>query len=471
MRAWPESLPKRAPRSVSRPATVLHVITGLNTGGAEMVLARLLAHPAMTAGGLSHEVLSLLPIGAVADRLQGAGIRIHSIDMARGWPGPIKLLRLAGIIHRVRPAIIQGWMYHGNLAGLVGRALQLRRPTLLWNMRHSLADIAREPVRTRAVIRLGARFSGVPTAIIYNSAVAARQHEAIGYDNDHAVMIPNGFDCQVFAPRAGADAMLRRKFGIRKEATVVALVARAHPMKSVDVLVEAVRRARAAGHDLHLLLVGTGMESPEPGIAAALAQLPADRVTLAGEQRDVSEWLPGVDMLAVASSWGEGFPNILGEAMASGVACVATDVGDSAAILDKTGLVVPPGDADALAKALGRLDRLGRLGRQMIGQAARNRIIEHYSLDQVAARYAELYRRFAPLRLGSSLMQESAGELYRVAHAAPGEALPQDAEGARRARRGALAADGHAAPLPVPSSSNAAAAILPGSPFDRWVTR
>ena len=405
--------------AVTRAATVLHVITGLNTGGAEMVLARLLAHPTMSAGGLGHEVLSLLPVGAVADRLQASGVPLHSIDMERGWPGPIKLANLAGIVRRVRPAIIQGWMYHGNMAGLVGRALQMRRPPLLWNMRHSLADIAREPSRTRAVIRLGARFSAVPEAIIYNSAVAARQHEAIGYRNDNSIVIPNGFDCQVFAPRVGADSMLRRKFGIRRDATVVAQVARAHPMKSVDVLVAAVRRARAAGHDLHLLLVGNGMDKPDRALAEALAQLPADKVTLAGEQRDVSEWLPGVDILVVASSWGEGFPNILGEAMASGVACIATDVGDSATILDKTGLVVPPGNADAIATAHGRLDRLGRLGRQMLGQAARHRIVENYSLDHVAARYADLYGRFAASRLGGGLLFSGADLLQPELPATP----------------------------------------------------
>ncbi len=456
---------------MNRPATVLHVITGLNTGGAEMVLARLLAHPAMTAGGLRHEVLSLLPLGAVAERLDAAGINIHSIDMARGWPGPIRLMRLAGIIRRVQPAIIQGWMYHGNLAGLVGRALQFRRPPLLWNMRHSLADIAREPARTRIVIRLGARFSGIPAATIYNSAVAALQHEAIGYDNDRAIMIPNGFDCQLFAPRAGADLVLRRKFGIRKEATVVALVARAHPMKSVDVLVEAVRRARSAGHDLHLLLVGNGMDRPGPGLSQALAQLPADRVTLAGEQRDVADWLAGVDMLVVASSWGEGFPNILGEAMASGVACIATDVGDSAAIVDQTGLVVPPGDADAMATALSRLERLGKIGRQMIGQAARNRIIEHYSLDHVAARYAELYGRFLPLRLGGGTARRGRGDLPRGVHAMSPEGIANETTGPLRGKRG------QAAVMPPRQAVSGiggsvggdgaatAAAPMPGSPF------
>jgi glycosyltransferase involved in cell wall biosynthesis len=377
--------------------TTLHVITGLNTGGAEAMLAKLVGHCELKRNGTRHEVLSLLPAGPVADRIRDADVPVHTLGMQRGAPGPVHVARLVATVRRLKPCLIQGWMYHGNLAATVACSLSRGSPGLIWNIRHSVADLARETRKTQRVIRLGARLSARPAAIIYNSRTAAEQHHRLGYLEDRTTIIDNGFDCSQFAPDPNAHALLRRLFGIRGEPTIVAMVARAHPMKSVDILIEAVGRARAEGLDLHLLLVGAGMDQLAPAAAQLLAgSIPPDRVTLSGERNDVAKWLPGVDILALSSSWGEGFPNILGEAMACGIPCVTTDVGDARMVVDHTGLVVPPGDAGALALAIGRIDRLGSAGRQMLGRAARARAITHFSLDRVARAYADLYERHMP---------------------------------------------------------------------------
>jgi glycosyltransferase involved in cell wall biosynthesis len=374
--------------------TVLHIITGLNTGGAESMLARLVAHEGLRREGTRHEVLSLLPYGPVANRLRANDVPIHTLGMNRGVPGPVAVARLAGLMRRIRPSVVQGWMYHGNLAAAAGQFSVGNRPPMLWNIRHSISNLDNEPPMTRHVIRAGARLSSRPATIIYNSRAAAAQHEALGYNVDRMCIIGNGFDCNLLAPQPGAGQKLRKLFGIRGKSTVVAMVARAHPMKTPEVLVEAVIRARARGHDLHLLMVGKGMDSPK-GLAARLIaeNLAPEHVTLSDERHDVPEWLPGVDILAVPSSWGEGFPNILGEAMACGVACVSTDVGDSAYVLERSGLIVPPGDAVELAHALERLDRLGPSGRMMLGRAARARAVANFSIDNVADQYAALYER------------------------------------------------------------------------------
>ncbi|WP_188762907.1 glycosyltransferase [Sandarakinorhabdus glacialis] len=381
--------------SDSTPVTVLHIITGLNTGGAETMLAKLVGHPAARRRGLRQEVLSLLVPGTVSERIRAAGIPIHTLGMKRALPGIGSLARLAAIVRRVQPAILQGWMHHGNLAASVAARLQPGRPAVLWNVRHSLADIDVEPRGVRAILRLQARTSHRPRAIIYNSRVAAAQYAAIGFDAGRQAIIPNGFDCTAFAPDPAARGRLRTIFGIGSGAVVVGMVARNHPMKSVDNLIAATALARKAGHDLHLLLVGNGMDSAtlmaSPATAAALAQLPADRMTLSGERADVAHWLPGLDVVALPSSWGEAFPNIIGEAMACGVPCVTTDVGDAGWVVGRTGLVVPPGDIAALAHALGQLARLGASGRRMLGLAARTRAIAEFSLESIAERYAGLY--------------------------------------------------------------------------------
>lgn len=378
------------------PMTVLHIITGLNVGGAETMLARLVSHPVLHRDGARHEVLSLLPFGPIADRIRAAGVPVHTLGMRRSVPGPLAIMRLAGVVRRVRPTLVQGWMYHGNLAATVGATLRFHRPAVLWNIRHSIADIDREPRMTRRVIGACARLSARPSSIIYNSRVAAAQHEALGFLSERSCIIGNGFDCDELSPDPGASARLRALFGIRAGPLVVAMVARAHPMKSPEVLAEAVVRARARGHDLHLLLVGRGMDQPPPAVARIIAEaIPPDRVTLSGERSDVPGWLPGVDILAVPSSWGEGFPNILGEAMACAVPAVATDVGDAAHVLERTGIIVPPGDPAAMAHAIERLVSLGPAGRIMLGRAARARAVSSFSIDRVATQYAVMYERHA----------------------------------------------------------------------------
>ena len=381
---------------VSQPLTILHVITGMNVGGAEAMLTKLVTHPVIAAANQRHEILSLMPLGVVGNRLGEHGHAPRTLGMRGRVPGAREMLRLNRVMHQVKPAIVQGWMHHGNLGAMVGRLLISPRPALMWNVRHSLEDIDREKRMTRHILRFEARRSKLPTAIIYNSRIAAQQHASIGFDSGRETIIPNGFDCTGFQPAKGARARLRSRFGIRSRATVVAMIARNHPMKAPEMLVAAVGMARAAGHDLHLLMVGDNMDTPPPELRRAIAAaLPPDRVTLAGHARDLAEWLPGVDILALPSAWGEGFPNILGEAMACEVACVTTDVGDSGLIVGKTGLVVPPRDHAAMAQALGRLERLGSEGRRLLGRSARARVLSEYSLDDAVVRYTELYARVA----------------------------------------------------------------------------
>jgi glycosyltransferase involved in cell wall biosynthesis len=242
------------------------------------------------------------------------------------------------------------------------------------------------------LLALSARLSRGTSAIIYNSETAARQHEAIGFDRTRSIYIPNGFDSRLYRPDPDGRVRLRALFGIGDAALVIAMVARFHPMKDHAMLAGAIAKARAAGHDLHLLLVGTGMDAPPPELARAIAAaVPADRLTLVGERHDVADWLPGVDILALSSAWGEAFPNILGEAMMCGLSCVATDVGDSAAILGESGIVTPARDASAMAQALADLSREGADGRARRGAAARARAVDRYELDHVARLYHRLY--------------------------------------------------------------------------------
>lgn len=337
-------------------------------------------------------VLSLMTPGVVADRIRAHDVVVRSLGMPEGTLSAAAPFRLLRETRRLRPDLIQGWMHHGNLAATVAAQAVPGRIPVVWNVRHSLVSLSREKPLTRAVLRLGALLSRTTAAIVYNARVSAEQYERFGFHPGRTTVIPNGFDCDRFRPAPDARRLLCRSFGAGEETYLVGMVARHHPMKDVVNLIEAARRVRAAGFDLHLLLIGRGYEAPPAEVmAAAREALPADRLTLSGERLDVASWLPGLDLLVLPSAWGEGFPNILGEAMACGVPCVTTDVGDSAWIVGPHGTVVPPQDAEALAEGIIGLLDLAPEARRQLGEAARARVTELFSLSRVTERYEALY--------------------------------------------------------------------------------
>lgn len=371
---------------------VLHTITGLHVGGAEAMLANLVEHSADAR--IRPIVLSMMAPGPVAGRIRASNVSVRTLDMREGAPSLAAAVRLAREARRIRPDLIQGWMHHGNLAATFASWSSPKRPPAIWNVRHSLVDIALEKPLTRAILRLEARLSRGTAAIVYNSRTAARQYEAFGFETERTIVIPNGFDCARWRPQPGARARLEREFGVSPESVVVAQVTRLHPMKDPETLVEAVRRVRERGLDAHLLLVGRGFERPPAGLATRIkTSLPPERVTLAGERHDVAAWLAGVDILTLPSAWGEGFSNILGEALASGVPCVATDVGDSAWIVGEHGRIAAVRNPEAFAAALAELIELGPEGRRRMGEAGRARVVALFSLAESVRQYEALYEQ------------------------------------------------------------------------------
>ena len=371
---------------------VMHLTTSLDVGGAQAMLAKLVENAAGISRQPRHTVVSLMQPGAIAARLHAHDCPVYDLAMKRGWPTPSAILRLLRITRAIGPDLAQGWMYHGNVAASVAGAFG--RVPVVWNIRHSLNDLGCESRATRMLLKISARLAHRTTAIIYNSQVAAAEHEAIGFPGDRAMIIPNGFDSTRFDPERSRRIKARALFGIPEGPVLICMLARLHPMKDHSMLVRAVARARGAGHDLHLLLVGPGVETPPPSLARAIADaMPSDRITLASERTDISDWLASVDVLALSSAWGEAFPNVLGEAMACGIPCVTTSVGDSAWILDKGGIVVSPRDEVAMGQALADLAEMGPDGRARIGAVGRARVIEHFAIESGGHQYRRLYEQ------------------------------------------------------------------------------
>lgn len=369
---------------------VLHIITGLGSGGAEGMLLKLLS---ASPTHWQSAVVSLGETGVIGSKISELNIPVHALNVSPKWPSPAELFSLITIVRRLRPEIIQGWMPHGNLAAvLAGMSLRKRVP-VLWNVRMSLDDLASEPRITRMLIRLGARLSWYPNRIIYNSQAGARQHEEIGYRTAQTVLIPNGFDCEIFRPSADARRAVHSELGIADDALLVGLIARYHPMKDHGTFLRAAGITARHCENVYFLLAGAGVNVREPALAELTAAEHLDgRAFFWGERSDIPRLTAALDIACSASSRAEGFSNAVGEAMASGVPCVATDVGDSASIIGETGISIPARDPEALARALGRLITDGADRRRRLGLAARQRVEKEFSLPVIVQRYEDLYR-------------------------------------------------------------------------------
>lgn len=324
-----------------RTARVMHVITGLDTGGAETQLALLVG--ARKAAGAEDIVVSLIPGGAVREHLEHAGVAVHDLGMQRGRPSLAGLLRLRSLIRRTKPRIVQSWMYHADLIAAFALRFSGRKNAtpLIWGIRCSDMNLADYGRGLRWTLGLCARYSHVPDMVVANSEAGLKAHVDLGYRPRQSRVIDNGIDTVRYRPDAALRTQVRAELAIDSGVKLVAHVARVDPMKDHETLLAAMRELP----DVELLLIGLGTES--------LATRPGWHGL--GQRADVPRLLSACDLIVASSAYGEGFSNALAEGMASGLPAIATDVGDAARIVGQSGRIVPPRDAQALAKAIHKL--------------------------------------------------------------------------------------------------------------------
>ena len=355
---------------------VMHVITGLGRGGAENQLAALLRANVPSVGRVM--VISLLPGGAHRASLENAGILVHDLGMARGVPGAVALWRLAGLIRRYRPHILHAWLYHAQLLATLGLGIsgRWRRTRLIWGVRCSDLDFAHYGRSMRWVARFCGWLSSWPDAALFNSEAGVAAHRELGFRPRRTELLDNGIDTERFRPDPSLRSQVRAELAIAPTAALIAHVARVDPMKDHATFLAAIDKLDLA----EALLIGTGTERlSAPSNVHAL-----------GPRDDVERLLAAADLIVSSSAFGEGFSNALAEGMASGLPAVATDVGDSARIVGRTGCIVPPREPGLLAEAMDTLLRESKIARATRGAAARRRIEEHFSI----ARATEAHRAF-----------------------------------------------------------------------------
>lgn len=369
---------------------ILHLITTLDSGGAETMLYKLLS--IMDRGLFDHLVVSLAAGGRIQGKIEALGWPVYDLGMSRGKiPSPSAFFHLIDLLKRESPHIVQTWLYHADFLGVLAGCWN-KKVKLVWNIRCAFMDFKSYPSLTRWVVRACAFLSSRPDAVIVNSRAGRLLHERYGYRPKRWEWIPNGFDLDVFRPDLQARKEIRREIGINEEDLAVGMIARFDPMKGISFFLQAARRLQVKMPEVIFILVGPGLEEGHPFFRDhPLRRELGNRLRLLGYRDDVCRILPSLD-LAVSTSLGEGFPNAIGEAMACGIPCVVTDVGDSSLLVGDGGTLVPPGDVEKIASEWERVLRSPVEYREEMGKRGRARIEKFFSLRVIKERYERFYQ-------------------------------------------------------------------------------
>jgi glycosyltransferase involved in cell wall biosynthesis len=374
---------------------ILHIITDLSTGGAELMLERLVMHQSRE-GRYRHHVISLRTLGQVGPRLQAAGIEVEVMGM-NGVAGlALGFVRLVRRIRRLAPDVVQTWMYHADLLGGIAARLAGNR-RILWGVR--IMDISPAIGIARSTM-LSRRFciplsSWVPRRILYVAEAARKVHEALGYDPEKSVVVPNGYSLPPPDAVAASRRRMREELGLAEDALLIGSAGRFSPQKNYRGFVAAAGEIARRFPQARFLILGREITWENDELAGWIREAGiADRFHLVGEQRNVLDWLAALDIFALYSL-SEGFPNVVAEAMSVCVPCIVTDVGDAALLVEDSGILIRSGDLNGLTEGLERLISAGEDERRRLGEAGRRRVEATYSLSVVAERYARLYDELA----------------------------------------------------------------------------
>jgi glycosyltransferase involved in cell wall biosynthesis len=370
---------------------ITHVIVGLNFGGAELMLKRLIAAHDNSLE-YEHCVISLTSLGKVGEDLRGCGVKVSTLGLNSPWGVLSVFLKLRHEISTSSPDIVQTWMYHADfLGGLAARSVGIRR--IIWGVRTT--EIESGGSKVTQVIRKACALlsSSVPSIIVCAANASRIVHEAVGYDATKMLVLSNGFD--VFKLKASGDQVesVRRDANLACEFTVIGSVGRFNKVKDQYNFVQAASILAKKYGGLRFLMVGRDLDTSNVQLMRWISETGVPEVfVLLGEREDVPACLAVMNIFCLHSRT-EGFPNVLGEAMAMGRPSVVTDVGDAAFLLGDSGVVVAKENPELLANGIERLLLLARDDLEALGCKARERILNHFTMGHAQKNFERLYQK------------------------------------------------------------------------------
>lgn len=369
---------------VHQEGAIFFLARSLDRGGAERQLVMLAK--GLATRGRSVAVAVFFGGGVYETELVSAGVRIVHLDKKGRWDVLPFLNRLIQLLRKERPSVLHGYLGVPNILAVALKPL-LPGTHIVWGVRASNMDLSRYDWLSRFAYALECRLARFADGIIANSNAGRNYAIANGFPGDKIVVIPNGIDTDYFRPDPEGRWQVRAEWKIGEHEILVGLVGRLDQMKDHGLFLEAAGRIVRARSDVRFVCVGGGSAAYAETLRQRAAALDlANQLMWVGARDDMPAVYSALDIAISSSSFGEGFSNTIAEAMACGVPCVVTDVGDSAFIVGETGSVVPPGNCDALVAALQTLINLSHEQRRMLGDASRARVVSEFGIDRLIDR-------------------------------------------------------------------------------------
>ena len=371
---------------------IVHVITGLNIGGAELMLFRLISHSTSSGSPNKHVVISLSNHGSLGPEFVKIGIDVVALKMSFGMSFFSGLFYLAVKMRREKPDIVQTWMYHSDLiGGLFARIFTSSK--VVWGVRSTFI-----PQRlfsfTFWLVRLCSIFSYIlPHAIICCANSSKDHHLKLGFAKAKMIAIPNGYDFSSFYPFIKLKHKARRDLGFLQHDLVLGMVGRYDPLKDHENFIRAASMLSVHIPNVRFCIIGRNISWTNKKLISLIDRHDLkDRIMLFGESKQVPYFLSAMDIFCL-SSLSEAFPNVLVEAMAMNLPCVVTNAGDASIILSDNKNVVPVANPELLAKALLKLCLLNKAKREAIGKMNRIKVSQKYGIADIEKKYTSCYTR------------------------------------------------------------------------------
>lgn len=367
---------------------ICHITTGLNVGGAEMFLLNLAT--SLKLHGYQQTIISLLGEGDLSERVQENKIDLIHLGINRYPWTWWRICKLPFLLRKISPDIVQTWLYHADLIGGISSVFVSSK--LVWNVRQTDISIRNNKLEIVLVAKLAAALSRwLPQNIIFCSEKAQQSHVKIGYKKEKSVVIPNGCDTSAYFYNKEKRKSVRQSLKIEDKYIVLGRFGRFDPQKDYRNFILAAGELLASNENLCFLMVGENITHENSDLMQMISKSrEPGRFILLGKRTDLPDLYQALDIM-VSSSLGEGFPNVVAEAMASEIPCVVTDVGESASLVGTTGRVVPKKNMKLLSQGCQELIDIGRSERLKYGALARQRILDFYSIERSVAVYMDLY--------------------------------------------------------------------------------
>ncbi len=371
---------------------VVFLVRSLEVGGAERQLVMLAR--GLQAAGHDVSIAVFYAGGSLEASLREDSIAVVDLMKSGRWRFLGFFRKLLSYLWSVRPDVLYGCLPAANICVVLTRPFLGNRPNVLLRLASAYVDLSQYDRMSRVSYWLEARLSRFSDLVIVNSRSGKRWAQERGFPCDRLQLIPNGIDLDYFRRNDAGGRMLREEWNIGPAALLVGLVGRLDPIKDHRTFLEAAHRFAERHPDARFVCVGEGDEEYAKTLRAAVQALDlSDKVIWAGAIRDMPAVYSAIDILTCCSL-SEGFPNVVGEAMACETPCVATDVGDSRWIVDNTGEVVPVGAPQALVEAWDALARRLEHEGRLPGRRSRLRIAENFSHQKIIGDTELILRRF-----------------------------------------------------------------------------